>query len=76
MDYLDLSCGILVQPNSYEGMVAGFAGAMVRLAGDAELRKRMGEAGRRKIVEEYDWEKKVDRMMEIYRVAMGEKTAS
>jgi len=72
MDYLDVSCGILVQPNSYEQMVVGFAGAMVRLAGDAELRKRMGEAGRRKVVAEYDWEKKVDRMMEIYEAARGE----
>jgi hypothetical protein len=66
-DYLDDSCGILVEPASRRQFVNGLAEAMVRLATNQELRRQMGDAGRRKVVEKFDWQRKVDSMLEIYR---------
>ncbi len=68
-DYLDETCGILVDPSGPQAFVDGLAQAMLRLAASPELRRRMGEAGRRKVVERYDWERKVDRLLEIYEIA-------
>lgn len=71
-DYLDETCGILVPPDSRTALVSGFAAAMTRLAGSAALREQMGRAGREKILRVYDWERKVDQMLEIYRAAIGQ----
>jgi len=65
-DYVDESCGVLVEPVSREALVQGFADAMVRLASSRELRERMGRNGRSKVLREYDWEVKVDRMVQLY----------
>jgi glycosyltransferase involved in cell wall biosynthesis len=72
MDYLDAECGVLVPVESRPGFVAGLAEAMARLAGDAALREHMGRAGRRRVVEEFDWEVKVDRMLRLYAQAAAE----
>ena len=66
-DYLDTTCGVLVEPSSRVALVEGFAEGMRRLAGDAALCAAMGAAGRAKVEREYDWEKKVDVLMGIYR---------
>lgn len=66
-DYLDDSCGILVDPVNPEQFVDGLVAAMKKLAASPELRERMGRNGKKKVQEQYDWERKVDRMMEIYR---------
>ncbi|WP_164743511.1 glycosyltransferase [Microbacterium sulfonylureivorans] len=42
--------GVLVP----EGDTVGLADAIARLLGDAELRSRMGDAGRRRVVDEFD----------------------
>lgn len=65
-DYLDASCGILVAPVPRADFATRIAAAIARLAGDPALRARMGAAGAAKVRAEYDWEKKVDRMLEIY----------
>jgi glycosyltransferase involved in cell wall biosynthesis len=60
--------GIRVEPGSPEGFVAGLADAMLRLAESPELRRSMGQAGRRRVAESvYNWDRKVDRVVEIYR---------
>lgn len=59
----DGKTGFLVPVGDYEAM----AGKMLLLYGDAELRRSMGKAGRKRVKELYDWEKNVDEMMEIYR---------
>ena len=69
-DYLDPSCGILVSPSSREAFIEGLALALVRLARNPEERLAMGRAGRRKVVEQFDWNKKVDDVLAIYRVAI------
>ena len=65
-DYLDADCGILVSPKSRAQFVDDLGAAMLKLAGDAELRMKMGRAGRRRVEECFDWERKVDRILEIY----------
>lgn len=69
-DYLNEDCGMLVTPDSRDGFVAKLADAMIRLGCDPQLRKQMGDAGGRRVVEHFDWEKKVDRMLDIYRQAI------
>jgi len=70
-DYLDESCGILVEPSSRDGLIKGFAAAIVRLAMDTELRARLGANGRQRVVERFDWQKKIDRIVEIYQEAIA-----
>jgi glycosyltransferase involved in cell wall biosynthesis len=71
LDYLDPSCGILVEPTSEAAFVDGLVHALVRLATNPQDRRAMGKAGRRKVVEEFDWETKVDRMLGYYEAAVA-----
>ncbi|WP_293347682.1 MULTISPECIES: glycosyltransferase family 4 protein [unclassified Microcoleus] len=66
VDYLDSTCGILVEPDSRESFVKGLTEAMLKLAHSPELRQSMGQAGWERVREHFDWERKVDRMIEIY----------
>jgi glycosyltransferase involved in cell wall biosynthesis len=66
VDYLDPSCGVLVAPDGREGLIEGFAAAMTRLAAAPELRREMGRAGREKVMRDFDWEVKVDRVLALY----------
>ena len=70
MDYLDESCGILVEPQSPASFVDGLAAAMSRLASSPSLRRSMGKAGRQRVLSHFDWEVKVDNILEIYRDVM------
>ena len=62
--------GVLVPVQSRERFVGGLADALARLAGDAALRERMGRAGRRRVVKEFDWDVKMDRMLGLYAEAV------
>ncbi len=66
LDYVDANNGILVPPDDEATFVAGLADAMVRLAKDPSLRQSMGQAGRDRVLAEFDWERKVDQMTAIY----------
>ena len=66
-DYLDSSCGILVNPSSRDEFIDGLANAMVTLAEQPELRRSMGKVGRERILKYFDWEKKIDTILEIYQ---------
>ncbi|MBM0740654.1 glycosyltransferase family 4 protein [Phormidium sp. CLA17] len=66
IDYVDESCGILVSPNSHEEFVHELAAAMLKLAQSPTLREKMGRSGRRKVFNHFNWEKKIDTMLEIY----------
>lgn len=74
-DYLDATCGILVEPASRAALVFGFAAAMGRLAGSPDLCLRLGAAGRAKVLASYDWERKTDAILEIYKSVVGEGPA-
>ena len=66
-DYLDESSGILVEPTSYQDMVDGFAEAMTKLITYPELAQSMGAAGRKRAVRDFDWQKKIQQVISIYR---------
>ncbi len=70
-DYLDADCGLLIPPTSRVDLVEGFAAAMARLANDPGLAHRLGEAGRRKVAREYDWEAKVAGIRQVYARAIA-----
>jgi glycosyltransferase involved in cell wall biosynthesis len=74
-DYVDDSCGVLVAPDSRGALVAGFAAAMLRLASSPELRQELGRAGRERVENEFDWERKIDRVVEIYARVAGRPVA-
>lgn len=69
-DYLDDTCGILVDPTTRESFVADLAAAMQTLAVDPALRERLAKAAREKVVREFDWERKGDRILEVYADAI------
>lgn len=73
LDYLDASCGVLVAPASRDAIVDGFAAAMVGLAASSERRRVLGEQGLRKVESDFDWELKVDGMLDMYRAAMQQR---
>jgi glycosyltransferase involved in cell wall biosynthesis len=75
-DYLDERCGILVEPRSPEQLIHDIMEAMVRLAGEEAVRLSLGEAGRRKVEREFDWEKKLDQMLAIYDDVISRKQVS
>lgn len=59
--------GFLITPESPRQFVADLAGAMVHLARNPHVRTAMGTAGYNKVVSEFDWERKIDRVLAIYR---------
>jgi glycosyltransferase involved in cell wall biosynthesis len=67
-NYVSNETGIRVPPDSREGFVRGLTDAMVRLAESPELRHQMSAAAKERVrMEHFEWESKVDRMLEIYR---------
>jgi len=71
VDYIDESCGILVEARGRDDVIRGFADAMHRLSLSPELRVRLGNSGRQKILDQYDWDKKADQMLEFYKLAIA-----
>jgi glycosyltransferase involved in cell wall biosynthesis len=71
-DYLDSSCGILVEPTSRQAFIENLAVALVTLAKSPQERIAMGRAGRAKVIQQFDWEVKVDHMLAIYRQVIAD----
>jgi glycosyltransferase involved in cell wall biosynthesis len=68
-DYVDASCGILVSPAPRQTFAQRLAEAIGQLAADPAQRIRLGEAGRQRVRSEFDWENKIDQMLDIYAQA-------
>jgi glycosyltransferase involved in cell wall biosynthesis len=66
-DYVDSTCGILIEPTSRQALVNGLINALLKLAQSPELRQRMGCAGQERVRQHFDWERKIDRIIEIYQ---------
>ncbi len=75
-DYLDPSCGFLVPPRSPEFLVSEVSKAIVALATNEERRIAMGRAGRQKVLREFTWPAKIDKMIDIYRQVLGQPRAA
>jgi glycosyltransferase involved in cell wall biosynthesis len=68
--------GIKVVPGSPESVIGGMAAALERFHTDLTLRRRMGEAGRKRAMEFYAWDRLGERMREIYEYAVGGEALS
>lgn len=55
--------GLLVPPRQPDALRA----ALARLAGDPELRRRLGDAGRQRARTSYGWDQVADRTLSVYR---------
>ncbi|MDY6833878.1 MAG: glycosyltransferase family 4 protein [Chloroflexota bacterium] len=62
----EYSCGLLVNPSILEELAA----AIVRLFQDTELRKQMGENGRRYVVDNHSWQSVAKRVAEVCEIAV------
>ena len=59
--------GLLVPPRDPEAM----ARAIDRLIAEADLRRRMGEAARAKVLREFTWPVIVEKTIDVYRACLG-----
>jgi glycosyltransferase involved in cell wall biosynthesis len=69
-DYLDASCGILVDPSNEKAITGGFIAGMQTLIVDPALRAQLGSAGRKRVEQHFDWEQKIDSILDFYRQAI------
>ena len=65
-DYLDESAGILIEPTGRESFINQIVEAMIKLAHSPELRRQLGKAARARAVAKFDWERKIDAILEVY----------
>lgn len=64
-------CGIKVPASTPERVVRDLAAALEQLYVNEPLRRRMGGAGRRRLEEEYRWDRLAGRLLAIYAQAVG-----
>jgi hypothetical protein len=74
-EYLDETCGMLIPPLGAAAVVDGFTAAMKNLIDDPQLRFSLGAAARRRVEATFSREEKVDRLVEIYRLAIDRVSA-
>lgn len=65
-DYLDDSCGVLLNVASRNLFLTQLIDGIVSLAKNEPLRIKMGENGKNKVATQFDWEIKVNSMIDIY----------
>lgn len=65
-------CGTKVPATNVDLTVRDLATAMCRLAEDREAAQTMGEAGRRKVLADYVWPRKVEAFSRIYDAVLSE----
>jgi glycosyltransferase involved in cell wall biosynthesis len=66
---VDGETGILVDKDDEDAL----ARAILRLAKDADLREKMGQAGREFVRENYTWDRSLDMMTDLYERLLHEK---
>jgi glycosyltransferase involved in cell wall biosynthesis len=70
LDYLDDRCGFLIPPTSRGALVNGFTEAMLTLAQDPSLADSLGQTARERVEQHFDWRKKIEIMLGVYREAV------
>ena len=71
-EYVDASCGILVEPSSKQKFIENLADAMVRMARSPDMRAALGEGGKLRVRKDgLDWNSKADRVLAILREAVS-----
>ena len=69
-EYLDESCGVLIPPHSRAALIEGFAKAMFLMQSSPELCKKLGNAGRARLLRNFSWNDRIDRMVELYQMSI------
>ncbi len=65
-DYVDETCGILVDPSDRDSFIDGLAAAMLKLARSPELRDKLGRGGVDRVKRDHlAWDAKADRVLEL-----------
>jgi glycosyltransferase involved in cell wall biosynthesis len=75
-DILDANCGILIEPRDPASLITDLERSIVSLARDRNRCASMGRAGRAKVLAEYTWPTKIERLVEIYREAIKRRAAT
>ncbi len=75
-EYLDDSCGMLIPPHSRTALIEGFSKAMSQLQSSPELCRTLGNAGRERLLRNFCWNDRIDRMVELYRMSIDSCTDS
>ena len=72
-DYITTDTGFLVEPISRAYMVDEFARIIGLLAKQPELRFQIGQAAIKRIKEHFLWDKKIEQIVEIYKLAINKR---
>lgn len=65
-------CSIRVEPGGMDETIEGFASAMLRLLREPGLAHRMGVASRERVLDNYVWDVKAERLVGYYRELLGQ----
>lgn len=65
-EIVNCDCGIKIKPITPQQTINDLADAILKLADNPDLRKKMGEAGRKRVEEVYIWDKKGEFIRESY----------
>jgi glycosyltransferase involved in cell wall biosynthesis len=65
------ACGVKVPAHSPQQAIRDLAGALERLYVDPALRRKMGEAARRRAEQVYEWDRVAGRILEAYEKVLG-----
>jgi glycosyltransferase involved in cell wall biosynthesis len=63
----DDSCAFRIPPGGWDASVEGFAQGMLKLAADDVLVETMGRHGRKRAMEEFSWDAKIQKIEAIYQ---------
>jgi glycosyltransferase involved in cell wall biosynthesis len=64
-------CGIKVKPITPMQTIKDLADALLKLAKEPDLRKKMGEAGKRRVEDYYNWDKKGEFIKRLYHSVLN-----
>ena len=59
-DYVTEETGILIEPNNTDDFTNQLTNAIERLANNHDLRVKMGKAGKKRVLDQFDWNRKID----------------
>lgn len=62
--------GIRVRPGTLQTAINDLAAALLKLSGDASLRESLGRSARQRVLREFTWEQKAEKLGEEYRELM------
>jgi glycosyltransferase involved in cell wall biosynthesis len=66
-DYIDDECGILLDPSSPDQFIQEITKALIQMTQSSKLRQQFAAEARKRVEQFYNWERKIDRMLEIYQ---------